>query len=154
MPVLFASKPGQVVQLDDPALPCSTRFMSLSPNISYETERSIVTRLTVSQEVNLQFLHTLGSGIYVYVFGDRMGQITLSGLSFACSCPDGVDLGAEKMMMWYKSNRASKRSAPVRITIGKSVIEGFVKSFTEDVVDPSLSLVQWGVNIASLPEDA
>jgi hypothetical protein len=62
-------------------------------------------------------------------------------------------VGGEKMMLWYKQNRASKKADPVRVTIGKTVIEGFVTNFTEDVVDPSLKLVQWGVTMASLPED-
>lgn len=153
MPLVFGTRPGQVVQLDDPALSCSTNFLSMNPNIAFDSEKSIVTRLTVSQQVNVQFLHTLGSLIYIYVFGDRMGSISLSGLSFACECPDGTELGAEKMMMWYKKNRASKKADPCRVTIGKTVIEGFVTSFTEDVVDPSIKLVQWGVNMASLPED-
>lgn len=153
MPIVFSTKPGQVIQLDDPALACSTNFLSIDPDISFDTEKSIVTRVTVSQQVNVQFLHTLGSLIYIYVFGDRMGQVSLSGLSFACECPEGTELGAEKMMTWYKKNRASKKADPVRVTIGKTTIEGFVTSFTEDVVDPSLRLVQWGVNLASLPED-
>lgn len=153
MPLVFATRPGQVVQLDDPALSCSTSFLSLSPDVTFESEKSIVTRVTVSQQVNVQFLHSLGSLIYVYVFGDRMGQVSLSGLSFACECPDGTELGAEKMLLWYKLNRASKRADPVRVTIGKTVIEGFVTGFTSDVVDPTMRLVQWGVNLASLPED-
>lgn len=153
MPLVFATKPGQVVMLDDPAMACSTSFLSMNPNISFASEKSIVTRLTVSQQVNVQFLHSLGSLIHIYVFGDRMGQVSLSGLSFACDCPGGEELGAEKMLLWYKKNRASKKADPCRVTIGKTVIEGFVTSFTEDVVDPSLKLVQWGVNLASLPED-
>lgn len=157
MPLIFQSRPGQVVQLDDPALSCNANFLSVDPDIAFETERSIITRLTISQQVNIQFLHTLGSLIYLYVFGDRMGQVSLSGLSFLCGCDDAdsqsTEIGAEKMLFWYKKHRASKRAEPVRVTVGKTVIEGFVTSFTEDVVDPSLRMVQWGVNISSLPED-
>lgn len=153
MPLIFQTRPGQVVKLDDPALSCSTSFLSLDPDVSFDSERSIVTRLTVSQQVNVQFLHSLGSLIHIYVFGDRMGQVSLSGLSFSCDCPDGTELGAEKMLLWYKKNRASKRADPCRVTIGKTVIEGFVTQFQEDVVDPSLKLVQWSVNMSSLPED-
>lgn len=153
MPILFKSRPGSVVRLDDPAVQCNSRLLGMDPDIRFDTERSIVTRLTISQQVNIQFLHTLGSLIYVYVFGDRMGTVSLAGLSFACECPSGIDLGAERMLLWYKQNRASKRREPVRLTIGKSVIEGFVTAFTEDVVDPSLNLVQWAVQMSSLPED-
>lgn len=153
MPLVFQTKPGQVVQLEDPALACTTNFLSVDPAVSFETERSIITRLTVSQQVNVQFLHSLGSLVHIYVFGDRMGQVGLSGLSFACECPDGNDLGSERMLLWYKRNRASRRQEPVRVTVGSTVIEGFVVGFNEDVVDPSIKLVQWGVQLASLPED-
>lgn len=155
MPLIFQTRPGSVVRLDDPALQCSTQLLSMDPDITFESERSIVTRLTVSQQVNLQFTHTLGSLIYVYVFGDRMGSISLSGLSFNCGeCPEGAsDLGAEKILTWYNTNRASKRKKPVRVTLGRTVIEGFVTSFTEDVVDPALNIVQWGVQMACLPQD-
>lgn len=153
MKMLFQSRPGVVVKLDDPAVQCETQMLGLTPDITFEVERSIVTRLTISQQVNIQFLHTLGALIYVYVFGDRIGAVNLSGLSFACECPGGSELGAEKMMLWYKTNRASKKRELVEVQIGKTVIRGFVVSFTEDVVDPSLNLVQWGVSMTALPEE-
>lgn len=153
MPMLFQTKPGVVVRMDDPAMSCDANFLNTDPGISFDTERSIVTRMTIGQKVNLQFLHSMGSQIFVYVFGDRMGSISLSGLAFVCDCDGGPDIGAERMLLWYKRNKASKRAGPVRLTIGKTAIEGFVTDFTEDVVDPSLKLVQWGVNLAALPED-
>ncbi len=156
MPLVFQTKPGSVVKLDDPAMACTTNFLSLDPDITFDSQKSIVTRMTISQQVNVQFLHSLGSLIHIYVFGDRMGQVSLSGLAFSCDCPENspvTEIGAERMLTWYKQNRASKRDKPCRVTIGKSVIEGFVTGLTEDVVDPSLRLVQWGVTMASLPED-
>jgi hypothetical protein len=158
--LLFQSRPGAVVALEDPAAQCSVQLLGLknddgqpAAGVSFETERSIVTRLTIGQQVNLQFLHSLGDLIHVYVFGDRMGSVGLSGLAFACACPDGSDLGAEQMLAWYKRNRASRRKDPLKIAIGRTVIEGFVTGFTEDVVDPSLGLVQWGASLAALPDD-
>ena len=155
MPLVFQTRPGQVVKLDDPAMECGTRFLKVDPSITFDVERSIITRLAISQQVNLQFLHSLGSLIHVYVFGDRMGSVTLSGLSFSCACPSGTgdEIGAERIMTWYKRNRASKRASPCRVTVGKTVLEGFVTNFNEDVVDPSLRMVQWTVQMASLPED-
>lgn len=153
MPLVFQSRPGQVVKLDDPALSCNVSFFSLSPTISFDSEKSIITRITMSQQVNMQFLHSFGSLIHIYVFGDRMGSINLSGLSFACDCPSGSEFGAEKIMAWYSRNRASKRAEPCRLTIGKRAVEGFANVLNEDVVDPSLNMVQWSISFASLPED-
>mgnify|MGYP005847506743 CR=1 FL=1 len=154
--ILFQSKKGRVVRLEDPAAVCQTQsggLFSISPSIDFAVEASIVTRFTMSQQVNIQFLHTMGAHVYVYVFGDRIGSISLSGLSFDCVC-DGATGGAEGAFSWYKRNRASKRKEPVLVTIGNATpIEGFVTGFTEDVVDPTTNLVQWGVNIVTLPED-
>jgi hypothetical protein len=156
MPVLFQSKVGSVVQLDDPVAQCdlSRSVLDIEPIIDWNNFRAIVTRVTVSQQVNVQFLHTMGSMVYVYVFGDRIGGVSLSGLSFyLCECPEDEENEQEDIYLWYKTNRVSKRKEPVRVTIGQAVIEGFVTGFTEDVVDPSLSLVQWGVNLSALPDD-
>lgn len=156
MPVLFASKVGQVVQLDDPAAQCTTSrpLMSVEPSIDWNQFRAVITRVTLSQQVNIQFLHTMGSMVYVYVFGDRMGTISLSGLSFfLCECDGGQPAAQQDVYAWYKQNRASKRREPVKVTIGSAVIDGFVTGFTEDVVDPSLSIVQWGVNMQALPDE-
>lgn len=151
--ILFQSKRGRVVRLEDPAAQCQTQLYSLDPDISFDASASIVTRFTMSQQVNVQFLHTMGAHVYVYVFGDRIGSISLSGLSFACVC-DQSQSGAEAAFEWYKQNRVSKRREPVKVTIGNATpVEGFVTGFTEDVVDPATNLVQWGVNIVTLPED-
>lgn len=156
---IFQSIPGQIVAVPDPAVQCSIRLLSLrSPqgddvSITFPTQRALVTRLTISQQVNLQFLHALGDIIYVYVFGDRMGSVTLSGLAAGCACPDTGVLGADAMLGWFKKVKASNRQAPIQVVVGTTVIEGFAVGFTEDVVDASIQLVQWGVQLAALPDD-
>lgn len=162
MPVLFQSKVGQVVQLDDPAAQCTVSRPVLSFDntvqpITWNTYRAIITRVTLSQQVNLQFLHALGSMVFVYVFGDRMGSVVLSGLSFfLCEC-DPVCGNPQPLIdqpdiySWYKLNRASARQTPVKIGIGNAVLEGFVTSFNEDVVDPSINILQWTVQMMALP---
>lgn len=160
MPIVFGGKVGSVVMLEDPAAQCATQMLNVrkldggGQDITFESERSIITRVTVAQQVNAQFLHTLGAQVYVYVFGDRIGQMTLSGLSFLCGCgAGGPDVGAERMLLWYKANRLSKRRQAVRVSIGKQAIDGFVVNLNLDVVEPSMSLVQWGVTLTTLPED-
>lgn len=151
--LVFQGTKGRVVKLEDPAAMCQVQLIGkIEPEITYEAQSAIVTRLTVAQQVNLQFLHTIGGRIYIYTFGDRIGQMTLSGLAFSCAC-DHESPGAELMYSWFKDNRASSRQAPVQITIGQTPIEGFVVGFSADVVDPGTGLVQWGVTMATLPED-
>lgn len=167
MAVLFQSRVGSVVRMNDPATQCSAFFKMADPVIGFETEKAIITRLVLNHQVNVQFLHTLGALIYIYVFGDRIGSLNLSGLAFCTCSPDvggvGRDQvaqvpasgshGASKMFEWYKKYRTSKRKDPARISIGDSVLEGFIVGFSEDVVDASLNLVQWNLSMMTLPED-
>jgi hypothetical protein len=161
MPVLFQSKPGSVVQLSEPVAQCTASGFNLlglpaGQSIDFNSFRAIITRVTLSQQVNVQFLHTLGAMVYVYVFGDKIGSVSLSGLSFfGCPCPSpspSPAAGNNDIYAWYKTNRASKNPKPLRVTIGTAVIEGFVTTFSEDVVDPTVNLVQWGVSMVCLPE--
>ena len=61
MPLIFESKVGQVIQLDDPAAQCTSSrpLFSMDPGIDWNNYRAIVTRVTLSQQVNVQFLHTM-----------------------------------------------------------------------------------------------
>lgn len=154
MSIIFEGNRGRVVRLDDPAAQASIGCVQVADApIRYDAHWSIITRLTLSHQVNAQFLHTLGSAVYIYVFGDRIGQVGLSGLSFNAAC-GGADarLGVERMLDWYKDNRVSIRGSPVRVMIGNTPIEGFVMSSSVDIVDAETGLVQWGVNMQTLPE--
>jgi hypothetical protein len=157
MSVIFEANRGRVVRVDDPAAQASVGFVQVADApIRYDTHWAIITRLTLSHQTNVQFLHTLGSAIYIYVFGDRIGQLSLSGLAFNQSCDGDEDddggLGVERMMEWYKDNRISKKGAPVRVMIGNTPVEGFVVSSNEDTVDAETGMVQWNVSMQTLPE--
>jgi len=80
MPTLFANCPGRVVQVRQPTSYCDIRMIAINnqslTDLSYERSAVILTRITVSHQVNAQFLHTVGNRVYIYSFGDRIGQIT------------------------------------------------------------------------------
>jgi hypothetical protein len=160
--IMFQGTPGRVLRFDDPAIQAKAFVGGITPKIGFDTQLSIITNITLSQQANVQFLHTLGSLVFIYVFGDRIGQVGLSGFSFAAACnpvgpisPDlGPNHGAGQMLDWYRTNRVSSRQTPVQITIGSQLIEGFVTGFTENVIDPSTLLVQWNVTIQSMPDNS
>lgn len=156
--VFFAKSQGRVVRLIDPSVPCVTRFYGFGDRgdkISFQDQRSIVTRLTLSQSTNTQFLHTLGSRIYIYNFGDQIGRLGLSGLGFGNPCTGGGcdDMtGLEGMYQWYRKNRASTRKRPVEMMIGSQPLEGTVVNFNADIIEAASGLVQWELQLATVPE--
>ena len=153
---VFEGAVGRVVAVEDPAAQGVMYVADVADDpLTFDAQRSIITRVTCAQQVNLQFLHTMGRHVYVYVFGERMGQIGLSGLSFAGDCPGPAPAhGVMNVFDWYRRNKASRRAEPVRINIGmRDNLDGFVTGFTFDTVDPATQMVQWNMTLAALPEN-
>lgn len=157
MAIMFQGAPGRVVRLDDPATQGKAYICHLDPDITFDAQLSIITGLTLSQRGNVQFLHTLGGQVFIYVFGDRIGELIVSGLSFAGACPGegdlGPDHGAGKILAWYRDNRVAARQTPITFTIGQEVVQGFVTGVSENVVDPSTLLTAWNVQVQVMPDN-
>lgn len=152
----FAGPVGRVVRLDDKAAPGGIRFLGMkSAPINYDLQRSIITRFSVDQSVSAQFMHMLGGEVYINVFGDRIGTLMISGLSFAYACetPGDSEPGVEKMLKWYKANKLTKRFSPLRITIGETPFDAFLTNFMVGAQDPATGLAEWTTQLTTLPDE-
>lgn len=152
----FAGPVGRVIRLDDKAAPGGLRFLGMkSAPINYDLQRSIITRFSVEQSVSAQFMHMLGGEVYINVFGDRIGTLMISGMSFAraCETPNDNEPGVEKMLKWYKTNKLTKRFSPLRITIGETPFDAFLTNFMAGAQDPSTGLAEWTTQLTTLPDE-
>ena len=154
MPTFFeGGEVGRTVACLDTHAQGTTSLVTPEPNISWSNHKSIITRVTVAQQGNFQFLHTIGNDVYIYVFGDRIGQASISGLSMAADCAGGGGgHGFEKVAEWYGENRLAQKKAPITVTIGRTPVEGFVTGFTSDLIDPSTRIMQYTIQLVVLPE--
>ena len=59
---------------------------------------------------NYQFLHTVNDFIYVYAFGDRVGELTVSGFGFVKPCPGANSAKLCNVYDFYQKNRIKKTS--------------------------------------------
>ena len=116
MTVIFSENRGVVTSLQDPTAP-ATMLFKLDNWEGYDKFHAIINGVTIATQGNFQFLHTLGGKIFVYVFGDRMGQINIEGMAFDIAC-DADGLGIEQVMLYYSENRLANRPEPIKITIG------------------------------------
>lgn len=158
MPVFFMNdgngQVGRTVGCPEKSTAGTVKFISLDPVLKWTTHTSIITRITFSQQGNFQFLHTIGNDVYIYVFGDRIGQITIQGLSMTKDCGQsggGDKHGFEKVIEWYNQNRIAQRRDTVEVMIGQTPIKGFVIGLTGDAVDPATRIVQYGLQLAIMP---
>lgn len=158
MPIFFAGSNGtavgRTVACADMAASGTMRFLGLDPTLNYSQHRSIITRMSYSHQGNYQFLHTMGNDVYIYVYGDRVGQVTIQGLCFASNCSGGGNSshGIELLDKWYAANRIANRQKPVRVNIGSSWVEGFVIGSTGEMVDPDTRIMGYSLQLATLPK--
>jgi hypothetical protein len=156
MPFLFERNVGRVAEIQDPVAEGIFSLAEITADasdISYASMRSIITKIGVSSACNFQFLHTIGNDVYVYVFGDRMGQIVISGISFQEGCYTATGHGFNRVYDWYTQNKLSNRTEPVIVTVGQNTIfKGFITSLSSDVNDSQNRTISFQLQMSVLPE--
>lgn len=150
---IFSKAAGSVASFTDPTLPANTT-LSVEGWGGFKGFKSIITRVNVAAQGNFQFLHTLGGNIYVYVFGDRVGQLGVSGLAFDITCnEDAGTIGIERVLDYYSENRIAARKTPLKITMGvKTTVAGYLVAVAGDVVDPKSKIYQFNLQFMLAPQ--
>lgn len=119
----------------------------------FEPLAAIITSPSISQRVNAQFTPSLKESVYVYVFGDLMGQVIISGVAFAARC-EGEESGMEDVFNYYRDYRASQRQEPVSVTFGKESVSGFLTDVSLSSRDPDLMTMDFKFAVRTLPRKA
>jgi len=158
---LLASTPGRVAVISTGAsLPGSisvTRSGLLGSSIGgaqvFQSSRVIITGAQYAQAGNIQFQQSLRDTIYMYTFGERMGQLELSGLAFSSSCADSgnTQSGVDDILGYYQSFRASKAGDSITVIVGRTPIVGYLVSCSVRVANPANMLYAFSFSIAALP---
>lgn len=106
-----------------------------------------VTGFTLDLSTNQQFLHTLNDFIYVHVFGDRIGALTVSGMGFiGDTCGDGSSQGVGAAVGLYNKYRLSKEKKGYPIALSDAgMFWGFLTGLRIDSARPDLMMVQWSL---------
>jgi len=117
--------------------------------------KAIFTRVGVSEMGSYQFLHTLGRDIYLYVFGDRIGELTLTGIAFYDNCiAANQKIGISHVIDWYRQNRVAKRASPVEVTIDPgTTFEAYLLAMRGQTINTAQRMYQFSLTMALIPPD-
>jgi len=149
MASIFSVRPGITTVIRDPeALPMSLDFTGWG---GFIVRRSIVQGITVQTQSNYQFVHTLRGFVYVYVFGERIGDLIISGLSFSGRCPGDTTDGIKEVMNYYDQQRVSFAGNPTNIRIGRAGFRGFLVGAKFEIVNPKGRVGQFQLRFNVLP---
>lgn len=121
MATFFSTAPGSVIRVDDgrQAIP----FRINLPG--FPSGAAIVTAAAMQHQGNVQFLHTVEDFIYVYVFGDRIGTLSVEGAVFMNQC-SGQQSGMDAVLGFYGQNRVAAKASPVRVGFGMVPFNSFL----------------------------
>lgn len=122
-------------------------------NPTFEPMAAIIEAINTNQSVNVQFQPSLGGPVYVYVFGDNMGDISIMGTAFAGMCDDSSHSGLKEIFDYYNANRASQRQEVVTVTYGSESLEGFLTRMTLQPLRTSDILSRFSLVINTLPKE-
>jgi len=157
MPAFFAHDRGAVVRVTSQngggggVLPF--RVLMQGVGIGSQNVNAIVTSASINEKGNVQFLHTVSETIYAYIFGDRIGELTVSGICFANPCSGG-ESGMEQVLERYRVNRIATRAAPVLVSFGTTVYRSFLVGLSLNVSNPELQLGEWSFRFNTFPRES
>lgn len=116
---IFPSKVGVPVVVTDPNATPVTFVSSLEGWGGVAATNCIVAGIAASTQSNVQFMLTLRNYTYVYVFGEKMGDIVISGLTLPSSCNAGNgNDGMTNAIQYYNQKTVSVTGKSLGIVMG------------------------------------
>lgn len=153
MPNILDGKPGRVVAVDcgdDGFLPLG---LIVNDFKNYLGVKGLLTGMSVNGQSAFQIMHTLRQYIYIYTFGERAGEISVTGLAFVGDCRDVDDpSGLARLLDWYERNRLSTTGKAITVTLTPNVaLKAFLVNFRYDIEDPTISLGRFAMQLVYPP---
>ena len=165
MPSIFTATQGTVMAID--ATPTGGAGASLfklqvdGAELGVDEISGIITAFSLTGESNVQFMHTLRDMIYISVFGDKIGSMSISGLLFlnspAVCGPAGGGTGTaaggvRPFMAKFYEIYVVNNVNPLKIALGDVTVTAFLTAFQVQMADPQFSLAQFTMQLAALPK--
>lgn len=142
MAYVFPSQVGVPSVVQDPRATPATFSMDLE-NWPGGGTNCIITGISGSTQGNYQFLLTLRNYTYVYIFGERMGEFTVQGLSLAGLCTNPFMDGMTSAITYYNNNCISTTGQPVTLVMGGYGTYAFLIGATFQYNDPENRIGQF-----------
>lgn len=109
-----------------------------------------ITGFRLELSSNHQFLHTLNNFIYVFSFGDRVGELTVSGIAatgcYSANSGESSKTGSiSALYKRYLDNRLAANLKPSLITITGADVSllGFLTGMSMEIPNPAMPIAQW-----------
>jgi hypothetical protein len=114
-----------------------------------------ITGFALEQNGNYQFLHTVNDFIYVYSFGNRVGELTISGIGFAKTCAADTGLKLCTVLDFYNENKLTEKgNLAVQLGDCAPPFFAFLTGMRMEMQDPRTLVAQWSLRFNVMPKRA
>lgn len=139
---MFPSKVGVPAVVQDPAATPTTFSAAMTGWSGGGLNSCVVTGITGSTQGNYQFLLTLRNYTYVYVFGEKMGEFTVQGLTMGGTCWNGME-GMTNAITYYNMHCISNTGQPIALMMAGYATYGFLVGAQFTYTDPEHRIGQF-----------
>jgi hypothetical protein len=147
MITIFPSQVGRPAVVKDPKARVASFHFWMSGWNWFTGSNCIIQGVTAQTKGNYQFLHTIGNYTYVYVFGELMGDMQVTGLALCGKCPNSNLNGIYSAVAYYNTHAISVTGRPVFIDFCGLPLAGFIVGAAFGHTDPKSRIGQFTFNI-------
>mgnify|MGYP003344067925 CR=1 FL=1 len=115
--------------------------------------KAILTSASIKYGVNVQFQHSLDQFIYVYIFGRRMGEFNVSGITFADTCTSSIVgyHGADVVQAYWDIFNTVQYGKPITAVFGTTPFILFLVGMQQSLAEPEFGIGRFSLNFAVMP---
>ena len=133
-----------------------------------EAMRALLTTVDFSESSRQRFQSTLDSDIYMYVFGDNMGSMSLTGMAFLDVCtdtpvdgptgtfaPQWDEHGMSRVLRFYRESKVSSVPAQMELTFQPGIsLQAYMTGLRGQMINTEQQLFQFVLSFALIPGDS
>jgi len=141
----------RVVQSTTRAYPASVRLKLDNNQYLDEADFAVITGISFSAAANYQMEPSLDDVIYLFAFGDKPTEITITGIAFPELC-DGGKVGIAQFFQFYRNNKITLKQSTipqVQVNMAGEVLTGFLVGMELTIDDPATRIAKFRMSLVS-----
>jgi len=113
-------------------------------------QNAVISGVSASTQGNYQFLLTLRNYTYVYLFGEKMGDVTVTGIG-GIECGNVVH-GINHAITYYNNFALSRTGTPVGLSFGNASTWAFLVGAKFEYMDAASRLAQFAFSFKTITQ--
>lgn len=116
----------------------------------------VITGLASDQQANVQLAPSLREALYIYSFGDKIGNFRISGIAFMRGCVGNLFTppfdGLIDVLNFYDKNSLANQVEPITISLGEYTLNAYLVGRSFTTLSPETNIIEFNLTLAVPPK--